>query len=145
MINVSLEATRLVLLIPQALFPVDQMATIGRRRNILNLLLPTVAGAGLEDVWVGGAVHPFRCLSKLEVSDWSLRGISDNNHDALVSAARPAGQQDKLPFIRAGLVQDAIKHGDFAAAAIRVSHAQAKEETAYAASSSSSSGCKECR
>jgi hypothetical protein len=106
LINVSLEAT-FGASYSASLFPVDPMATIGRRRNILNLLLPTVAGAGLEDVWVGGAVHPFRCLSKLEVSDWSLRGISDNNHDALVSAARPAGQQEKLSFIRARLVQDA--------------------------------------
>lgn len=94
------------------------MATINAGRNPLMLFLLAVAGVSIlmTGIWVGERFMPSAALSKLEVSDWSLRGVADSSQDAQASAARPDGRRDKLPFIRAKLVQDAIKQGDFVTA-----------------------------
>ncbi|MBB3655543.1 tetratricopeptide (TPR) repeat protein [Rhizobium sp. BK650] len=59
---------------------------------------------------------PSSAFSKLKTSDWSLRGGTDSSRDVSDRAAAPAGRRDNLPSIRAKLVQDAIKRGDFATA-----------------------------
>lgn len=78
---------------------------------MLFLLAAVGVGILVTGIWVGERFMPSAALSRLGASNWSLRGISDSNQDA--TGARPTGQRNKLPFIRAKLVQDAIKQGDF--------------------------------
>ncbi|NEJ86273.1 hypothetical protein GR223_09990 [Rhizobium leguminosarum] len=94
------------------------MAAINTGRNSLTLPLLAVAGVSilLAGMRMGERFMPASTLSKLKASDWSLRGTADSSQDVPVGAARPAGRQENLPFIRAKHVQNAIKQGDFASA-----------------------------
>ncbi len=53
------------------------------------LFLLAVAGVSIlmtHGIWVESGIMPSAALSKLEVSDWSLRGVADSSQDA----GRPA-------------------------------------------------------
>jgi tetratricopeptide (TPR) repeat protein len=92
------------------------MTVVRTSNNLSKPLLLAVIGALLLliGVMLGQRLMPQPQSGGLEVADWSLPGAGDK--ESFHGPAEPAGRHDKMPFVRARLMQDAIRQRDFAGA-----------------------------